>query len=314
MVKVHNGWQSHSLGEVEELAAQHVSPTSDPSAFHRPRRVQHSPERSTTTPAKARDDFSRSPERDMETTRLQYHPVHDNMSANPAVPTHLYRSPLNEHTSPSSTQTPTYESFWRQHSARPAGEMNARVKSTKAAGPSLEPPANIFSRNTRRTNPHQVQPPTLYTKSLSNLSTSSETSGQSFIPATPPPASRTRATTTRTPSQNAAMEKDAVETLLFMSSPVNPAYHPHSRNGLSPGTPVGTPVGTPSRAAAKRVGFAAISTGGSVGLESSDEEPRSLALPKSRVSRLHSGLRGIDKEDDIDRMLDAMECSSDDEI
>lgn len=313
MVKVQNGWQSRSLGEVENLAAQHVSPTSDPSAFHHPRRVQHSPERSTPTPTNARDDFSQSPGRDMEATRLQYHTVHENTSANPAIPTHMDRSPLNERTSPSSTQTPTYESFWRQHSARPAGERNARVKSTKPAGPSLEPPANIFSRNTRRTNPQQVQPPTLYTKSLSNLSTSSETSGQSFIPATPPPTSQRRAATTRTPSQNAAMEKDAVETLLFMSSPVNPAYHPHSRSGHSPGTPVGTPVGTPSRAAAKRVGFAA-TIGESVGLESSDEEPRSLALPMSRVSRLHSGLGSMDKDDDIDRMLDAMESSSDDDI
>ena len=105
------------------------------------------------------------------------------------------------------------------------------------------------------------------------------------------------------------MEKDALETLLFMSSPVNPGYHPRSRNGLSPGTPVGTPNG-----AAKRVGFAAIGTRGSAGLESSDEDPRSLGLPKSRASGLQSGLGSIDREDDIDKMLDTMDSSSDDNI
>lgn len=310
MVKVQNGWQSHSLGEVEDLAAQHLSATSNPSNFHKPRRLQQFPENSTATPANAPDDFSQSPERDVGATRLQCHAVHENLPVNPATPTHLYQHPPNKHISPSSTETPTYESFWRQHSARPTGSTNAQVQSTKPAGPSLEPPANIFSRNTRRNNPQQVQPPTLYTKSLSSLSTSSETSGRSFIPATPPPASQKRATATRTPSQNAAMEKDAVETLLFMSSPVNPGYHPRSRNGLSPGTP----VRIPDRAAGKRVGFAATGPGGNVGFESSDEEPRSVGLSRSRASQLHTSLGTFDKEDDIDRMLDAMDSSSDDEI
>lgn len=309
MVKVQHGWQSHSLGEVENLAGQHISPTSNPSTSTTLRRVQASPERSIRTPSKARGDFSPSPEGFVEATRLQYHATHENASVNHAHPAHLYQSPLNKRNSPSSTEPPTYESFWRQHSARPSGSNNPPVQSARPTGPSLEPPAHIFSRNTRRSNP-QHKPPTLYTKSLSNLSTSSETSAQSFVPATPPPASQRRATATRTPSQNAAMEKDAVETLLFMSSPINPGYHTHSRNGLSPGTP----IRTPNRVAGKHVGFAATGTGGSVGRESSDDESRSLSLPKSRTAQLRSGLESIDKEDDIDRMLDAMDSSSDDEI
>ena len=310
MVKVQNGWQSNSLGEVESLAAQHVSPTLNPSTLHDPRRVQQSPRRGTVPPMKVGDCSSQSPERDMESTRLQYHAVHENFRVNPAAPPQLYQSTINKQTSPSSTETPTYESFWRQHSARPPSSTNAQVQSTKAAGPSLEPPANIFSRNSRRSNSHQVQPPALYTQSLSNLSTSSETSAISFIPATPPPASQRRATATRTPSQNAEMEKDAVETLLFMSSPVNPGYYPPSQNGLSPGTPVRSPY----RAATKRVGFAGTGASGTAGLESSDEEPRDLAISKIRSSYVRMGPGSIDKEDDLDRRLDAMESSSDDEI
>ncbi|RMZ90404.1 hypothetical protein DV736_g2363, partial [Chaetothyriales sp. CBS 134916] len=47
------------------------------------------------------------------------------------------------------------------------------------------------------------------------------------IPQGPSPAVRT-STSQRTPSQNAAMEADAVETLLFMASPNNSGYHPHT--------------------------------------------------------------------------------------
>lgn len=308
MVKVQNGWQSHSLGEVESLAAQQVSPTSTPSTLHGPQRVQQSP-RSTATPAETQAGSSQSPGKGVEATRLQY-AIDESLPMGSAAPPHSYQSLINKQTSPSSTQTPTYESFWRQHSANPTTGTKDRVLSTKPAGPSLEPPANIFSRNTRRSNSQQVQPPVLYTNNLSNLSTSSETSAISFIPATPPPASQRRATATRTPSQNAAMEKDAVETLLFMSSPVNPGYHPNSRNGLSPGTPVRTPY----RATGKRVEFAGTGTRGSVGLESSDEEPRTLGVSRSRAFGDHRVIGRIDKEDDIDRMLDAMDSSSDDEI
>ena len=38
----------------------------------------------------------------------------------------------------------------------------------------------------------------------------------------------------RTPSQQAAVEKDAVETLVFMSSPVNLGYHPPTTLSGSP--------------------------------------------------------------------------------
>ena len=298
MLKVQNGWQSHSLGEVENLASKQASPISNPLVPHGSRRVQQSPVRSMATPKLERGVFSRSPERSVGTGRVQLPWTHENMATNPEAATQLHHSTLNTQISPSSSKTPTYESFWRQHSAR----LTTQSQPTRPAGPSLEPPANIFSRNSRRTGPQPAQPPALYTKSLSNLSTSSEASAQSFIPATPPPPPQKRATATRTPSQNAAMEKDAVETLLFMSSPVNSGYHP--QNGHVPGTPVRTPYRT---AGEKRVGFA----GATAGLESSDEEPR--GLPRHRTSRV-SDVGFLDKEDDIDRMLDAMDSSSDDEL
>lgn len=54
------------------------------------------------------------------------------------------------------------------------------------------------------------------------------THGESISSKRSPRAARPSASQ-RTPSQNAAMEADAVETLLFMASPNNSGYHPHSQ-------------------------------------------------------------------------------------
>ncbi len=85
------------------------------------------------------------------------------------------------------------------------------------------------------------------------------------------------------------MEKDAVETLLFMSSPGNSGYHPPRE---MPGTPL--------RAAAKRVEFA-----DGVTTSSDDEDVVATNINKP----------GLSHEDEMDRMLDDMvdEDSSDDE-
>jgi len=303
MVKVQNGWQAHSLDEVENLASQQASPISNPSVLHASRQFQQSPGTSVAASRRGRSGFSQSPERNTDATMLQYHTEHGNVASGPGVPTHPYQFTIDKQISTSTKEAPTYESFWRQHSAKPTTRY-AQEHSSNSSGPSLEPPADIVSRNSRRSNLQHLQPPSLYTNNLSNLSTSSEASARSLIPATPPP--QKRVTAIRTPSQNAAMEKDAVETLLFMSSPVNSGYIPQS--GHVPGTPVRNAY----RTAGKRVEFA----GASGGLESSDEEQGSLdrVLPRQSTSR---GLGRTDKEDDIDKMLDAMgdgDSSSEDDI
>ncbi len=86
----------------------------------------------------------------------------------------------------------------------------APASATQAARRGLAPPANIVSGNRRRptangavNGPHANGP---YTQSR-NMHVSKSTPKQ------------------RTASQNAAMEADAVETLLFMASPGNSGYH-----------------------------------------------------------------------------------------
>ncbi|KAK2758209.1 hypothetical protein FQN54_004053 [Arachnomyces sp. PD_36] len=116
----------------------------------------------------------------------------------------------------------------------------------------LAPPADIVTgenRARRRPNPNispvrqqQNAPQGRYQHTSHNRTTSTN----SIIPGTPPqtytsqplsnpqyltPASASTTTVQgRTPSQNAIMEQDAIETLLFMSSPGNSGYHPSNNS------------------------------------------------------------------------------------
>ena len=95
-----------------------------------------------------------------------------------------------------------YESFWRDHEA----SDTPRHTEASIVGPSLAPPADIVARAPHRSEVTKKQPRSLRTNNLyTNLA-----------PITPPPKRQSKI---RTPSQQAEVEKDAVETLLFMSSP-----------------------------------------------------------------------------------------------
>lgn len=98
------------------------------------------------------------------------------------------------------------------HAAQP--RANPTLMSPPASRKGLAPPANIVSRpsQTRR-------------RPTPNMHVNT---GQNGPPVRPAAAQRT-------PSQNAAMEADAVETLLFMASPHNSGNHPSQ---LSPVTSV----------------------------------------------------------------------------
>lgn len=104
-------------------------------------------------------------------------------------------------------------------------------------------------------------------------------------------------TSQRTPSQNAAMEADAVETLLFMASPNNSGYNPPSQASQEPSlrsaqvflsqtSPLRTQFSQTSVTSPKRVAF---SDAGSTG----------PALDKSAI---------------IDQMLDELSDDSDGEL
>ena len=106
---------------------------------------------------------------------------------------------------------------WRDYEAN--GTLQPIGKSMK--GPSLAPSADIVSREPRRSNATKKLPPPLQTNNL----------GTELAPRTPPPQRQSKI---RTPSQQAEVEKDAVETLLFMSSPGVPGYHPRGATARTP--------------------------------------------------------------------------------
>jgi len=181
-----------------------------------------------------------------------------------------------------SNQTGTYESFWREHSGTSAHAPSHQAPIAPMSIPSLAPPVDIHPGNTKRSGPPPTQPPRLESKDL-YISTNH--------PSTPPSRPSTK---TRTPSQQAAVEKDAVETLLFMSSPGNSGYHPPHPFGPSSGgagTPLRSHVLSEERTPRQRIrGAAPIPI------------PIPMAMPVSEPQSRGKGL----SEKEIDRMLDEM--------
>lgn len=141
-------------------------------------------------------------------------PDYANLSPRTSAATSEHGSVHPEHrtldpSSPPNEVGAAYESFWRDHEASGTSEpIEAPI-----VGPSLAPPADIVARAPWRSDPTKKQPPRLRTNNLSTI----------LAPVTPPPKRQFKL---RTPSQQAEVEKDAVESLLFMSSPGNSGHHP----------------------------------------------------------------------------------------
>ena len=89
-------------------------------------------------------------------------------------------------------------------------------------GPVLAPPAEIGPRRKRRSSASHAPPPLLGSSQRKHYSDLGSTSA----PRTPNANATPRAGILRMPSQQA--EKDAVDTLLFMSSPNNSGRVPHT--------------------------------------------------------------------------------------
>ena len=117
----------------------------------------------------------------------------------------------------SSSQAGTYESFWREH-ASSAISSQPPAQNNPLSGPTLAPPVDILPRIQHPKTSHK-RPAQLQTKILPQP-----------VVNTPSTPQRRPAAGMRTPSQQAAVEKDAVETLLFMSSPGNSSYYPSNRS------------------------------------------------------------------------------------
>lgn len=220
MVKVQHGWQSHSISELEQMTSNQGSPISagPDHARHHAFPVANSPPailpgllQSPAGTMRMPDYGNTSPKKDINTS-----------------PGGDYQGDL-DYAPPRPQVGASYESFWREHE----GVNIPRALQTGRSlteGPSLAPPVDILPRNSH-TESKKIHPPPLNTNNLHNAQGWLH-SGSSDLPATPPPK---RTTKIRTPSQQAAVEKDAVETLLFMSSPGNSGYHPPA---ALPGTPL----------------------------------------------------------------------------
>lgn len=223
-MKVQNGWESHNINELEVMTSNQASPVSVLSDRKGPREF---------TPAGAiQAEYSTSPQSPKQNVLAN---GLDNPTLNSRPPFQVHgHEPPNlvdiAHEPPSHQVGAAYESFWREHEGVSAPKHTG-VGGSPNEGPSLAPPVDLVPRNQRRIGGSIPQLPTLHTKDLHSAG-NQPGSAFSNLPTTPP---RIKASKTRTPSQQAAVEKDAVETLLFMSSPGNSNYH-------APSALAGTPL------------------------------------------------------------------------
>ncbi|KAJ8104828.1 hypothetical protein ONZ43_g7671 [Nemania bipapillata] len=193
MVKVNNGWQSHSIDEVESLASQAASPTSSTSTLH------------------GRHGSSASPRISLAGFRQA--------ASNPSS---MATSPVVQQ-----PQTRTYDAFWR--------ESVSKITSTTSPisqVPTLAPPAPIQPRQPLPTNPRRNSNARYTPAYLSQSHHSSPHTPSQPSPLQGTPGQRHIRTPNVdpilfSPPQN-LREQEALETLLFMSSPGNSANLKHS--------------------------------------------------------------------------------------
>ncbi|KAG9237774.1 hypothetical protein BJ875DRAFT_369281 [Amylocarpus encephaloides] len=279
MVKVNNGWQSNSIDEVESLASQAGSPTSSSSTLHGRRKL-------ITSPREA-----------IATVQGQALNVTSAVLQGPSVDFDLY----------STTGQPsrTYESFWRDHSAvnNPADRnMSQKAAASPSQPKGLAPPADIRPTLTsRRPGTPKFSKPPAMPGGNSNSSLRS-------TPRTPNRGDYRENPVIQTPTQKTIQEQDAIETLLFMSSPGNSGNMAHVFPPRSQASPQCSPLRAefqphPRSIHGKKVGFDIAAASDSAGSEASSG---------ARHRRAHPGTSGSTKEREaaIDRMLEEMPDSS----
>ena len=228
MIKVQNGWQSHTFDEIESLASQ--SPRSTVSGF-------------------------------------QHFNDPQSMLSPRTVMTGKYQRESSE--SDSSDSTVALES---------RGLVNMIRSPQAPLRRGLAPPLDIMPGSRRRPTPnaayHTVHGPQIQAR---HLHSSRPPTGQ------------------RTPSQNAAMEADAVETLLFMASPNNSGYNPPGRSSQDSSSTRANQIFA-SQTSPLRTQFS----------QTSMTSPKKVAF-----SEPNSSTSAADKEALIDRMLDELSDDSD---
>lgn len=285
MIKVNNGWQTNTIDEVETLASQAGSPTSSTSTLHG-RRNQ------ITSPRTAMVANMHAPPSSMSSSQQSQPQLGD---------FDLY--------SRNDAPSRTYESFWRDHSTTTYPSQRTALPHAPMTSPpssSLGPPADIRPTPTSRRSgtPKFSKPPTI---------PSHGSNSPYNAPRTPHRPEYRESVPIQTPTQKTIQEQDAIETLLFMSSPGNSGNMGHN---FPPPRNHGSPQQSPLRAEfnvhgrgaqGRRVEFEPTATSGSTeSSETGAPEYRSKVRGKTVV---RDRVRG----QAIDRLLDEMGDSSSDE-
>ncbi|KAL8778429.1 MAG: hypothetical protein Q9203_003234 [Teloschistes exilis] len=281
MFKVQNGWQAHNIGEVEAMAARGAPPP-----FHSP---QH--HIASEVP----------PSRTANHQNIGERQSGQGPSPNGLRSAHVStRTHTQSHSPPAFPESPKFPAPWQDHGTD-GTSISTSSEQLPLQGPTLAPPANIIPRKYQRPDQANLQPSRLDT-SLSYKG-GAEPIFSPLGPSTGPHTPQQRpSSSVRTPSQKTAMEQDAVETLIFMSSPGNTGHFSAFRGPTSP-TPA-HPVDT-----RKHVDFAS-SRGG---LSASKSGQYSSRKPSDR--RRAPDIGGLTTASDVDKMLDQMtdDYSSSDE-
>ncbi|KAL6719922.1 hypothetical protein ACLMJK_001843 [Lecanora helva] len=280
MVKVQNGWQSQNINDLERMTSHPGSPSSAASEGRRHYRFPASENSSagfgqhmqaSVNASKTTKGGSQSPHKALQyAANGSYYPEWESMH------------------SQSPRAGMAYETFWRNHEENTAHKTFA-LQSPRNEGPALAPPVEFSPPKSKLQDIVNRQPP------VSNVNVLSKPRPL-LVPKTPSPK---KPPNLRTPSQQAAVEKDAVESLLFMSSPNNPGYLP--RGGLL-GNPQKSDSVTQMSPNPRPKEFPRSSSRGEPRLRSS------LPHPRQSISRRQSS------GDQMDKMLDEMpDTSSSDE-
>jgi hypothetical protein len=283
MVKVNNGWQSNSIDEVESLASQAGSPTSSNSTLH------------------GRRNLIISPREALASVQGQ--------SGGPNIITQAPGGDFDLYSN-SGQPTRTYESFWRDHST--TNNPNSKFSSQQSAtspppARGLAPPAEIRPTiSSRRSGtPKFSKPPAI---SGQNSNSCLQTSN----PRTPNRGEYREHPSIQTPTQKTLQEQDAIETLLFMSSPGNSGNMAHvfpPRSQISPQeSPLRTEFNPQSRQIhGKKVGFDVAAT--------SERSAGSSASSSAvyRRSRIGVAANNREREAAVDQMIQDYDSSSDED-
>ncbi|RDL31976.1 Uncharacterized protein BP5553_09378 [Venustampulla echinocandica] len=285
MVKVNNGWQSNSIDEVESLASQAGSPTSSTSTLHGRRNLITSPRTAIASLQTQSSSLSTS-----------------SSSQTPIADFDLYTA--------SGQPSRTYESFWREHPTTnppPNRYPSHQLANSPPPPRSLAPPADIRPNSSSRRSGNSK-----FSKPPSMPNQASNSSLRSSTPRTPNRGEYRDNPAMRTPTQKTIQEQDAIETLLFMSSPGNSGNMAHAFPPRSQASPQESPLRAefnmqPRAAQGKKVGFDVAATSGST--ESSEAGGGGAEYRRAHMS----GGNMRRREEAIDRMLEEMDGSSSDE-